>query len=244
MVPFNPSQEAICAAPSVENDDQGRWFSIRMAHDLKEPIRNLANCARMLAEDNSSAGVSSSQLCSWLIESANRAQIMIETLSRTMVKGQEQKVPVDLNQIVADICHDYRCKIQSLEGEVNILGSLPTILAEPTGMRSIFQKLIENALKYGRPDGPRWVNISCKGNPNDGWVFSVADNGIGMSQALADRALEPFQTGPSGQASTGVGLFLVNRIVLNHGGSTSIQSALGKGTEIRFTIAPTHLERV
>ncbi len=103
-------------------------------------------------------------------------------------------------------------------------------------MRSVFQNLIGNALKYRGTNPPR-IYISAREEP-DGWLFSVRDNGTGFEMREADRiftAFERLNTGSKVQGS-GLGLAITKRIVEINGGRIWAESEPGAGSTFYFTL--------
>jgi signal transduction histidine kinase len=129
--------------------------------------------------------------------------------------------------------------------EFEIADDVPSILGDEPALRRVFQNLIDNAVKYGSAGG--WIRIGAKQVGADVAV-SVADNGIGIEPADQARIFEPFYRsssvvaaergwGPAGIEKiqgAGLGLSLVQRIVLAHGGRVTVKSTPREGSE--FTV--------
>jgi signal transduction histidine kinase len=114
---------------------------------------------------------------------------------------------------------------------------MPIILADADLMARLFQNLLENGIKYSGAMEPR-IHVSAAANAA-GWLFTVQDNGVGISPADAERIFEPFrQLGTTAGQCGGVGLGLATckRIVQRHGGELSVQSTLGNGARFQFSI--------
>jgi light-regulated signal transduction histidine kinase (bacteriophytochrome) len=95
--------------------------------------------------------------------------------------------------------------------------------------------LIANALKYKRATPS--IKVSCTEEAH-AHHFCVADNGIGIDMQFADRIFVIFQRlhSKSEYEGVGIGLSLCKKVVENHGGRIWIQSQLGEGTEVHFTL--------
>ena len=113
------------------------------------------------------------------------------------------------------------------------------MIGDESQITKVFQNLISNAIKFKKEDKPPEIQIFArKDNERNEYVFSVADNGIGMDPQYADRIFTIFQklhTLDEYQGS-GIGLSIVKRIVERHGGKIWVKSALEHGSTFYFTI--------
>jgi signal transduction histidine kinase len=102
-------------------------------------------------------------------------------------------------------------------------------------LEDVFTNLGDNAVKYRRPDVPLEVDVRGRVDRN-AYIYSVADNGLGMTHEDARHAFEPFFRAPGSRdlPGTGLGLSIVRRIVELHGGAVSVDSEVGTGTT--FTV--------
>jgi chemotaxis family two-component system sensor kinase Cph1 len=101
----------------------------------------------------------------------------------------------------------------------------------------MFQNLVNNAIKFHKPDVASKVHIFAKQDENN-WIFSVADNGIGIDPQYADRIFKIFQRLHTRDEypGTGIGLAICKRIAEQHGGTIWIESVPGYGSTFNFTI--------
>ena len=120
---------------------------------------------------------------------------------------------------------------------------LPTIPADPTQMRQLFQNLLGNSLKFVRPGVPPRIRVASEalGNGADApqaWRIAVADNGIGFEEKYLDRIFTVFQRlqGRASYEGTGIGLAICRRIVERHGGTITAQSQPGEGSTFFVTL--------
>ncbi len=114
---------------------------------------------------------------------------------------------------------------------------LPVVQGDFRMLQRVFQNLISNAIKYRAADAPR-IHISAE-RRNDWWVFSVADNGIGIDPKHNDSIFGTFGADGSEAARSGLGLAMCQRIVDHLGGEIWLESDVGKGSTFYFTI-PAH----
>jgi two-component system, chemotaxis family, sensor kinase Cph1 len=103
----------------------------------------------------------------------------------------------------------------------------------------LFQNLIGNAIKYRSEAWPKiYVSVAAE---QEGWKFSVQDNGIGIDLADRERIFDLFQRGQGSHTAkgSGTGLATCKKIAEPHGGRIWVESALGNGSTFYFTIAKT-----
>ena len=117
---------------------------------------------------------------------------------------------------------------------------LPAVTGDPTLLSMLWQNLVGNALKFRSPERPPEVSISWAPDPEQpGFVrVSVADNGIGIPPAFAEKVFVIFQRLHSREAysGTGIGLALCKKIVEHHGGRIWLDRERAVGTRFTFTL--------
>jgi chemotaxis family two-component system sensor kinase Cph1 len=113
---------------------------------------------------------------------------------------------------------------------------LPTVMANATQMSQLLQNLVDNAVKYRSTRPPR-VHVSAR-QQNSEWVFSIADNGIGIDLQYAEKIFIMFQRLHTREEypGTGIGLAICKKIVERHGGRIWVESEPGKGATFFFTL--------
>jgi light-regulated signal transduction histidine kinase (bacteriophytochrome) len=111
-------------------------------------------------------------------------------------------------------------------------------MADEAQLAQVFQNLIANAIKFRREGVPPHVHISAE-REGDEWLFSVADNGIGIDPEQADRIFQIFQRLHTREEyeGLGMGLALCKRIVERHDGCIWVESKPGKGSTFYFTLS-------
>ena len=125
-------------------------------------------------------------------------------------------------------------------GAVIETGELPQVRAELSLLTSLFQNLISNAIKF-RGDRPPVIPVSRSRQDDDFWLFSVADNGIGIEPEYADRIFVIFQRlhDRATYAGTGIGLAMCRKIVEHYGGTIWLDTAHHGGARFCFTLPVT-----
>jgi signal transduction histidine kinase len=111
------------------------------------------------------------------------------------------------------------------------------VLADETRLRQILVNLVDNAIKYSFPRSEVVVDFKAQG---DELVTSIADTGVGITQGQIERIFQKFGRiyNPMSVQSggTGLGLYIVKRLVESHGGRIWVSSREGKGSKFSFSL--------
>ena len=214
-------------------------FAFVASHDLQEPLRKIqafgnlleVSCRDCLTDDGL-------DYLRRMGKSANRMSALLDALlgySRVATRP-EQFVTANLSEIVRDAVSDLELSLSQAEARVEI-GSLPTLEANPTQMRQLFQNLISNAVKYRRKE--ERLRIKVYGEVIDrSCMLYVEDNGIGFDEEYRDRIFRPFQRlhGRDEYEGTGMGLAICRKITERHGGAITARSTPGRGSVFIATL--------
>jgi PAS domain S-box-containing protein len=224
-----------------QSNQQLQDFAYIASHDLQEPLRKIhAFSDRLKSRYNAALDERGLDYLARIQQAVIRMQTLIQdllTFSRVTTKAQPF-VRVDLNKIILEVLSDLEMRIDEVKGQVR-LGKLPTIEADPTQIRQLFQNLISNALKFHRPGHAPVVNIeSHEGGPEGCIQVLIADNGIGFDEKYIDRIFGVFQRlhGQSEYEGTGIGLAICRKIVERHQGNITASSAPDQGAVFVVTL--------
>ncbi len=114
---------------------------------------------------------------------------------------------------------------------------MPTVECDATQVGQVFQNLLSNAIKFRSGDRPLAIRVSAE-QQGEEWLFSVADNGMGIESRYFERIFVIFQRleDRSEYPGTGMGLAICKRIVERHGGRIWVESTPGEGSTFYFTL--------
>jgi light-regulated signal transduction histidine kinase (bacteriophytochrome) len=132
---------------------------------------------------------------------------------------------------------DLQAAIASSGAQVVTAGPLPTVVGDEVQLGQVFRNLVDNAIKFRRPDRPPLVRVSAE-RDGEGWSFAFADNGIGIDPQYFERIFGVFQRLHAREEypGTGIGLAVCKRVVERHGGRMWVESSAGQGATFRFTL--------
>ncbi len=213
-------------------------FAYVASHDLQEPLRMVASFAQLLSRRyHDQLGAEGQEFINYMVDGAKRMQELINDLLVYSRIGthEDEFAAVDLNTVreraLAFMPQAIKDNNATVTSDV-----LPTLHASASQMTQLFQNLINNAIKFHGQEAPR-VDISVQRN-KDGFLFCVADNGIGIEPQYAERIFLIFQRlhGKREFPGTGIGLAVCKKIVEHHGGSIWVESEVGKGAKFFFTL--------
>ncbi|MFD0525145.1 sensor histidine kinase [Paractinoplanes durhamensis] len=215
-------------------------FAGVVAHDLKAPLTvirgHCETATECLAEEDGDTGHSLTRI----MLAVDRMSAMIDTLLAytTARDAPLACVPVDLDDLVADVVQDRTGHLPSADRPDVIARDLPIVTADPAMLRHVLDNLIGNALKYVRPGAAPRVDVIA-GPVGEGWTrITVADRGIGIPDEAKPAVFERFHRAhaDAGYAGTGLGLAICKRIVERHGGEIGVTDNPGGGTRFHFTL--------
>ncbi|MBN2441776.1 MAG: GHKL domain-containing protein, partial [Spirochaetales bacterium] len=213
-------------------------FAFIASHDLQEPLRMISCYAQLLEKKyNDKLDKDAREFIWFIVDGAHRMQQLINELliySRvnknvkpfTLVKGQK---------ILMDSLKNLEFKIKDTHAKVNY-DPMPEIIADASQLTQLFQNLINNAIKFTK-NVPE-VNITVSENLDE-WIFSVADNGIGIQNDCLESIFEIFRRLHTREeyCGSGIGLSICKKIIERHKGRIWVESEVDKGSRFIFTIS-------
>jgi len=215
-------------------------FSYSVSHDLRAPLRHIAGFARKLEQHlgdriDDKAG----HHIQVIVSSAQRMALLIDDLlvfSR-LGRGALRLQAVDMQSLVDEA----RALSESGVADRRIVWTvspLPMVIGDENMLRTVWQNLLGNAVKYTGHCEVARIEVSTQQNRNGDYEFTVADNGAGFDMQYADKLFGVFQRlhRPSEFPGNGIGLANVRRIVVRHGGRVWAEGELGQGARFHFSL--------
>lgn len=221
-----------------------------VAHELNNPISNISTTCQILQEEH---GVASPEFMERMLtridDQAMRARNIVRSLLDFARERNSEKEYTQLKPVMEETVNFLR---EHFPPEVTVKVDVPPdlfITADRQRMQQAFLNIIKNAAEA--LEGMGDISITARRgtfsisddelSENSGAVFKglqieISDNGVGISPEIAPKIFDPFFTTKGEGKGSGLGLFIVREIVMEHGGFVSVKSKVGEGTcfYIRF----------
>ena len=235
--------EAALRAQTIElerSNAELERFAFVASHDLREPLQVTSGFLALLADRLGDRGDDVGVLI-------GRAVAGIEGMSRLVddllnyaraSTGAQHPTELDLDALVEEVLEELGADIEAAGAKVTS-DPLPLVLGDRWQLSGLLLHLLDNAVRFRRPEADSvdiHVGVSRR---DDHWVLSVRDNGRGVDPAVVPRLFTLLGRMPSaegGRRGTGVGLALCRRVVERHGGEIWIDSVPGVGSTVSFTL--------
>jgi PAS domain S-box-containing protein len=231
-------------------------FIYTASHDLKSPITNIEGLlyelqAQLPAATQQAADVA--PLLTMMQESVTRFQRTIGHLSdltKLQKEHEEFLTEVQLQPVIDDVLQDLQPLLKATGAQLEVeLAACPSVLFSVKNLRSVVYNLLSNALKYRHPARPPRVRIYCHPDRvGKCLVLCVQDNGLGIKASRCPELFTMFRRLHNHVEGSGIGLYMVKRIVENVGGRIEVDSELDVGTTFSVHLpyatatAPGHAE--
>jgi signal transduction histidine kinase len=226
---------AVRTAEAERHAEELEQFAYVTSHDLKAPLRGIANLAAWLEEDlREKLTETTREQLGLLRDRVLRMNALIEGLLEysRIGKAAQSMTNVDTGELLAEI-------IDSLSPPdgvtIDVAANMPTLHTDRLHLYQVFSNLISNSIKH-RKDEQGHTAVTAQ-EQGEYYEFTVTDDGPGIPPEYHDRIFMMFQTLAVHDygSNTGIGLALVKKIVQEHGGSITLESAEGTGATFRFS---------
>jgi PAS domain S-box-containing protein len=211
-------------------------FIYTASHDLRAPIINIEGLLVALQNELPAASQVGdiSYILGLMQDSVNRFKRTIEHLTEVSKLqkeyGQGATTPVRLAETIKSVCLDLAPLIKQTEARIIIeVPDFVTLTFSEKNLRSVVYNLLSNALKYHHPD--RRPQVRLLSRPQGQYlVLEVQDDGLGLDLTRENDLFTMFRRYHTHVEGSGIGLYMVKKIMENAGGRIEVESQLGRGT--------------
>ena len=214
-------------------------FSYSVSHDLRAPLRSVHGFAKILLEDyESKLDEEGKRICGIISSSATQMGELIDDLLSFSRIGRTGLNPLmlDMKSIVHSVFEETCPASQKSKTQIKT-GRLHKAFGDANLIKIAWTNLISNAIKYSSKKDSSEISISSELKDHT-ITYSIKDNGVGFDMAYKQKLFGVFQRlhGESEFEGNGVGLAIVQRIILKHGGKVWAEGEVGKGATFYFSL--------
>ncbi|MEM6723172.1 MAG: tetratricopeptide repeat protein [Bacteroidota bacterium] len=212
-------------------------FATKAAHDLREPLRMMSNFSGLLVRRYQDVLDDNGMEFLKIIQSAaKRMSSLLQSMLRYAQTGNEKEgmIFIGLEEILSEVEANLQLAIQETETRI-MYYDLPVVETSKNAMVQLFQNLLSNAIKFKQHDRTPRIQVICK-ESNTEFTIQVKDNGIGIAEEQLERIFGWATRAHDDSEGFGIGLATCKRIVESRGGKIWLESVLGEGTSVFFTI--------
>jgi PAS domain S-box-containing protein len=212
-------------------------FVYTASHDLKSPIANLEGLITELKQAIGAEQEKYADLLPWIDDNLHSLKKVVSDLAQVALVNQETKAPevVDLAGLLAEIKDSLRDQILGKNVILSAdFSAAPAIAYSPKNLRSIMFNLVSNAIKYSAAGKVPEIKITTRNLPDQKAVLLlVSDNGLGIPANQKDKIFSMFRRFHTHVEGSGVGLYLVKKILENQGDRIEVESQVNIGSTFK-----------
>lgn len=226
-------------------------FIYSVSHDLKSPLANIESLVKFLIPPLSDTASQEElqerqRLVAMLEKSVSLMKNIINELSdiaRIETQLEQEAESVKLEEIINDVRLTLYNQILQTQAKISLHIEEPEVILSRKNLRSIIFNLVSNAIKYRSPERNPEITVASKA-VDDHILLTVRDNGIGIAEEKQKLLFKPYSRLERKVDGTGIGLYLIKRIVENAGGKILVDSRWGEGTEFTVMLRKNHPEKM
>jgi signal transduction histidine kinase len=213
-------------------------FVYTASHDLKAPILNVEGLLRALEKQlgpEMRQNKTVAQIYQMLYSSVARFKTTIRDLTEVARISKESAEDVDtfdLAVVLEEVLQDLEPQRHEARTRLAIQLDCPAVHFSGKNLKSVLYNLLSNAIKYRSPDRESHVTVTCH-TGEDYHVLTIEDNGLGMDMRQEDKIFALFKRLHDHVEGTGIGLYIVKRMIENAGGKIEVESQVGVGSTFR-----------
>jgi len=203
-----------------------------LAHELRNPITSIGGFARRVHE-NLAEGDPNRKYLQIIISEVARLEKMVKNLIELKTSGISYREPANVNDLIGEVIEQFqqRHALQDIEIKVDLMGNLPLLPVDQDHIKLALANILQNSIEAMQGVTEKTLVITSK-IETDHVEIQISDTGKGIPRDRIKNIFDPFST--SKTSGPGLGLTFALKIIQEHRGSISVESAPGKGSD--FTI--------
>ncbi|MGV3539905.1 MAG: PAS domain-containing sensor histidine kinase [Rufibacter sp.] len=208
-------------------------FVYTASHDLKAPISNLEGLLTALQEDLGPDKEKHEGIISMMEGAISTLHRVITDLGDVikLKSGKDEKDQVHIPTLVEEVKANLREYINTSQAEISVsTAGFENLKYSRKNLRSVMHNLISNAIKYADPQRKPEVHITTSISPDGDYILSVADNGLGLTEEQIPKIFQMYKRVHDHVEGSGIGLYLVKRILDNSGDTITVESNPKEGS--------------
>ncbi|MFD2034273.1 CheR family methyltransferase [Belliella marina] len=210
-------------------------FIYTVSHDLKGPINNLKSLTTLLKDSFESTQEEDHEILDMIMQSTSNLSSIITELSDIVKIEKEIDVleNISLEDLLKEIESGMKDTLLLSKATINLDLKIREIPFSRKNLRSIMTNILSNAIKYCASDRTPVINIYSE-KSNETIIVSIKDNGLGIPESKKKEIFARFKRAHNHVEGSGVGLYLVKKIITLAGGDIEVESELGKGSTFKI----------
>ena len=223
-------------------------FINNMTHELKTPVSTISLAAQMLKDSDITKSPDVFKHISGVInDETKRLGFLVEkVLQMSLFERQKAAFKlkeVDANDLVISVANTFVLKVEKYDGslDIDLQATDSSIYVDEMHITNVLFNLMDNAVKYRRPEVPLTLMVRTRNDNNGKLLISVEDNGIGIKKEYLKKVFDRFFRVPTGNVHDvkgfGLGLAYVRKIIEDHKGTIRAEMGPGNvGTKFIITL--------
>jgi PAS domain S-box-containing protein len=215
-------------------------FTYSVSHDLRAPLRAIDGFSHMVIKDHAEQlNDEGRRKLNVIRNEAHRMQLLIDDLLAFSRLGRQpiNSIPIDMETMAQEVFDELSSQNPKRKLRLH-LQKLPPVSGSEALIRQVWINLISNAIKFTRGREIAEIEIGAQDGGDSRQIYSIKDNGVGFDMRHANKLFGVFQRLHSQDefSGTGVGLALVQRIIIRHGGLVWAEATIDHGATFYFSL--------
>ncbi|MCB0279325.1 MAG: HAMP domain-containing histidine kinase [Calditrichaeota bacterium] len=212
-------------------------FLYTVSHDLKNPLITINNYLGLIQQENEGHEA----VLNYIRVISSASKQMYKLLDDLIKLALIDKIPTrydefSMEKLISEIKRYFAYELNAGFLEFNIQDRLPVILGDEQRLTEVFKIIIDNSIKYRKPEQAVTIRLEHAESDND-YLFSISDDGLGIPPKYLEKVFDIFERLDPETDGTGIGLSIAKSIIQYHGGTIWIESdGENKGSTARISI--------